>query len=80
MPKSWPPKKRLWTFKILSNEDVYDQQPNGEPFYPVTVAEAVLVSEGETLAAVLQRLEQRIAELEKSEAAPEAQADVLTEQ
>ena len=42
--------------------------------------EAVLVSEGETLAAVLQRLEQRIAELEKSEAAPEAQADVLTEQ
>ena len=54
-------------------------KPNGEPFYPVTVAEAVLVSEGETLA-VLQRLEQRIAELEKSEAAPEAQADVLTEQ
>ena len=45
-------------------------KPNGEPFYPVTVAEAVLVSEGETLAAVLQRLEQRIAELEKSEAAP----------
>lgn len=34
-------------------------KPNGEPFYPVTVAEAVLVSEGETLAAVLQRLEQR---------------------
>ena len=55
-------------------------KPNGEPFYPVTVAEAVLVSEGETLAAVLQRLEQRIAELEKSEAAPEARADVLTEQ
>ena len=26
-------------------------KPNGEPFYPVTVAEAVLVSEGETLAA-----------------------------
>lgn len=77
MPKSWPPKKRLWTFKTLSNED---NKPNGEPFYPVTVAEAVLVSEGETLAAVLQRLEQRIAELEKSEAAPEAQADVLTEQ
>lgn len=25
-------------------------KPNGEPFYPVTVAEAVLVSEGETLA------------------------------
>lgn len=48
-------------------------KPNGEPFYPVTVAEAVLVSEGETLAAVLQRLEQRIAELEKSEAAPQAQ-------
>ena len=23
-------------------------KPNGEPFYPVTVAEAVLVSEGET--------------------------------
>lgn len=45
-------------------------KPNGEPFYPVTVAEAVLVSEGETLAAVLKRLEQRIAELEKSEAAP----------
>ena len=35
-------------------------KPNGEPFYPVTVAEAVLVSEGETLAAVLKRLEQRI--------------------
>ena len=55
-------------------------KPNGEPFYRVTVDEAVLVAEGETLAAVLQRLEQRIAELEKSEAAPEAQADVLTEQ
>lgn len=55
-------------------------KPNGEPFYPVTVAEAVLVSEGETLAAVLQRLEQRIAELEKSEAAPEAQAtEIATE-
>lgn len=75
MPKSWPPKKRLWTFKTLSNEDVYDQQAQRR-----AVAEAVLVSEGETLAAVLQRLEQRIAELEKSEAAPEAQADVLTEQ
>lgn len=80
MPKSWPPKKRLWTFKILSNEDVYDNKPNGEPFYPVTVAEAVLVSEGETLAAVLKRLEQRIAELEKSEAAPQAQTNVLPEQ
>lgn len=55
-------------------------KPNGEAFYPVTVAEAVFVSEGETLAAVLQRLEQRIAELEKSEAAPQAQADVLPEQ
>ena len=80
MPKSWPPKKRLWTFKILSNEDVYDQQAQRRAVLSVTVAEAVLVSEGETLAAVLQRLEQRIAELEKSEAAPEAQADVLTEQ
>lgn len=80
MPKSWPPKKRLWTFKILSNEDVYDQQAQREPFYPVTVAEAVLVSEGETLAAVLKRLEQRIAELEKSEAAPQAQTNVLPEQ
>ena len=80
MPKSWPPKKRLWTFKILSNEDVYDQQAQRRAALSVTVAEAVLVSEGETLAAVLQRLEQRIAELEKSEAAPEAQADVLTEQ
>ena len=49
-------------------------KPNGEPFYPVTVAE------GETLAAVLQRLEQRIAELEKSEAAPQAQTNVLPEQ
>ena len=65
-------------------------KPNGEPFYPVTVAEAVLVSEGETLAAVLKRLmlllrkqarpEQRIAELEKSEAAPQAQTNVLPEQ
>jgi hypothetical protein len=40
----------------------------------------VLVSEGETLAAVLKRLEQRIAELEKSEAAPQAQTNVLPEQ
>ena len=55
-------------------------EPNVGRFYPVTVAEAVLVSEGETLAAVLQRLEQRIAELEKSEAAPQAQTNVLTEQ
>lgn len=53
-------------------------KPNGEPFYPVTVAEAVFVSENETLAAVLQRLEQRIAELEKPEEAPQAQADVPT--
>lgn len=53
-------------------------KPNGEPFYPVTVAEAVFVSENETLAAVLQQLEQRIAELEKPEAAPQAQADVPT--
>ena len=55
-------------------------KPNGEPFYPVTVAEAVFVSENETLAAVLQRLEQRIAELEKPEEAPQAQANVLPEQ
>lgn len=53
-------------------------KPNGESFYPVTVADAVFVSEGETLAAVLQRLEQRIAELEKSEAAPQAQTNVPT--
>ena len=55
-------------------------KPNREPFYPVTVAEAVFVSENETLAAVLQRLEQRIAELEKPEEAPQAQANVLPEQ
>lgn len=52
-------------------------KPNGEPFYPVTVADAVFVSEGNTVAQVLQQLELRIAELEKSRVTYEAQADEL---